>query len=72
MRVKVITIFPELFETFLRTSLVGRAIQKGDLEVSVYDLRVYTSDRHKSVDDEPYGGGGGMVMRAPTWIQAVD
>jgi tRNA (guanine37-N1)-methyltransferase len=71
MRVQVLTIFPELFEPFLSTSLVGRAIEKGLLEVRVYDLRQFTEDRHRSVDDEPYGGGGGMVMTAPPWIRAV-
>ncbi|HEV2854739.1 MAG TPA: tRNA (guanosine(37)-N1)-methyltransferase TrmD [Thermoanaerobaculia bacterium] len=71
MRVGVLTIFPELFSPFLSTSLVGRAIEKGLLEVRVYDLREFTEDRHRSVDDEPYGGGGGMVMTAPPWIRAV-
>ena len=71
MRVSVLTIFPELFAPFLSTSLVGRAIEKGLLEVRVYDLREFTEDRHRSVDDEPYGGGGGMVMTAPPWIRAV-
>lgn len=71
MRVSVLTIFPELFETFLVTSLVGRAQAKGLLSVSVHDLREFALDRHHSVDDEPYGGGGGMVMSAPPWIRAV-
>jgi tRNA (guanine37-N1)-methyltransferase len=71
MRVQVLTIFPELFGPFLATSLVGRAIEKGLLDVQVHDLRTWTEDRHRSVDDEPYGGGGGMVMTAPPWIRAV-
>ncbi len=71
MRVQVLTIFPELFEPFLRTSLVGRAVEQGLLSVEVHDLRSFSEDRHRSVDDEPYGGGGGMVMTAPVWVRAV-
>ncbi len=71
MRIQVLTIFPELFPPFLATSLVGRAIEKGLLEVSVRDLREFAKDRHRTVDDTPYGGGGGMVMTAPVWLDAV-
>ncbi len=71
MRIDVLTIFPELFGPFLGTSLVGRAVAKGLLDVRLHDLRGFTEDRHRSVDDEPYGGGGGMVMTAPPWIRAV-
>jgi tRNA (guanine37-N1)-methyltransferase len=71
MRISVITIFPELFREFLSTSLIGRAVASGDLEVAVQNLRDFADDRHRSVDDEPYGGGGGMVMMAPPWINAV-
>ncbi|HLX07410.1 MAG TPA: tRNA (guanosine(37)-N1)-methyltransferase TrmD [Thermoanaerobaculia bacterium] len=71
MRVQALTIFPELFGPFLATSLVGRAVARGLLRVEVRDLRDFTEDRHRSVDDEPYGGGGGMVMTAPPWIRAV-
>jgi tRNA (guanine37-N1)-methyltransferase len=71
VRVQILTIFPELFEPFLRTSLVGRAVERGLLAVEVRDLREFATDRHRSVDDEPYGGGGGMVMTAPVWLHAV-
>jgi len=71
MRIQILTIFPELFGPFLSTSLVGRAAERALLEVEVHDLRDFTEDRHRSVDDEPYGGGGGMVMTAPPWLAAV-
>ncbi len=72
MRIQILTIFPELFEPFLATSLIGRAIERSLLEVEVADLRDFTDDRHRSVDDEPYGGGGGMVMTAPPFLNAVE
>ena len=71
MRIQVVTIFPELFGPFLETSLIGRARERGLMEIGVHDLRHYTDDRHRSVDDEPYGGGGGMVMTAQPWLSAV-
>ena len=71
MRIDVLTIFPELFSPFLATSLLGKAIERGLLEVEVHDLRRFTHDRHRTVDDVPYGGGGGMVMTAPPWLEAV-
>lgn len=71
MYIAVITIFPELFGEFLSTSLIGRAVGTGELDVSVHNLRDFADDKHQTVDDEPYGGGGGMVMKAPPWIEAV-
>lgn len=71
MHIQILTIFPELFEPFLETSLLGRAVDEGLLRVEVDDLRAYTDDPHRSVDDEPYGGGGGMVMTAQPWLEAV-
>lgn len=72
MRISVITIFPELFSDFLKTSLLGRALAAGVLEVRLADLRDYTDDPHRVVDDQPYGGGAGMVMRVEPWIRAVE
>lgn len=72
MRIDVLTIFPEYFHGPLSTSLLGRAIGEGTLDVRVHDLRDWTTDRHRSVDDAPYGGGAGMVMRADVWIAACE
>ncbi|MEO8198620.1 MAG: tRNA (guanosine(37)-N1)-methyltransferase TrmD [Thermoanaerobaculia bacterium] len=71
MRIQVLTIFPEIFGPFLETALLGRARERGLLCVEVRDLRDWSADRHRSVDDEPFGGGGGMVMTAPPWLAAV-
>jgi tRNA (guanine37-N1)-methyltransferase len=72
VRIDVLTIFPGWFDGPLTTSLLGRAIAEGDLDVRVHDLREWTTDRHRSVDDAPYGGGAGMVMRADVWIDACE
>ncbi len=72
MWIGIVSIFPELFEPFLGTSLIGRAIENDLLEVEVLNLRDFTEDPHRSVDDEPYGGGGGMVMTAPPWLNVVE
>ncbi len=71
MRIDIVTIFPAYLEP-LRESLPGKAIQSGLVELGVHDLRNWTQDVHRSVDDAPYGGGPGMVMRAPIWGQALD
>ncbi len=71
MRIDILTIFPEMFSAYLEASLIGRARAKGLLQVEAHDLRAHSTDRHRSVDDEPYGGGGGMVMTAPPWLAAV-
>ena len=72
MRVDVVTLFPELFDPHLKTSLLGKAAASGVLEVSVHDLREHGLGRHRSVDDEPYGGGAGMVMRPEPIFAAVE
>jgi tRNA (guanine37-N1)-methyltransferase len=71
MRVDVVTIFPEYFGP-LDLSLIGRARAAGLLDVAVHDLRNWTQDVHRTVDDTPYGGGPGMVMRPEPWGEAMD
>ncbi len=71
MRVDVITIFPDYLEP-LKLSLIGKARDEGLLDVRVHDLRRWTTDRHRTVDDTPYGGGAGMVMRPEPWGEALD
>lgn len=70
MRIDVISIFPEYLQA-LNLSLLGKAQQSGRLAIHVHDLRGYTSDRHKTVDDTPYGGGAGMVMKPEPWALAL-
>ena len=71
MRIDVISIFPEYLEP-LRLSLVGKAVEQGLVTLGVHDLRAHAHDRHRTVDDTPYGGGPGMVMCAEPWGQALD
>jgi tRNA (guanine37-N1)-methyltransferase len=72
MRIDVITIFPGLIEPFRSTSLLGAAVQSGIVELAVHDLREFTKDRHRTVDDTPYGGGPGMVMRPEPLVEAIE
>ncbi|MGH8867937.1 MAG: tRNA (guanosine(37)-N1)-methyltransferase TrmD [Actinomycetes bacterium] len=71
MRIDVVTIFPEYLEP-LRVSLLGRAIENGLIRLGVHDLRAWTHDVHRTVDDTPYGGGPGLVMKAEPWGAALD
>jgi tRNA (guanine37-N1)-methyltransferase len=71
MRVDIITIFPEYFAP-LGVSLIGKAAQRGDIEFGVHDLRTWAHDVHHSVDDAPFGGGPGMVMKPEPWGEAID
>ncbi|SNS29642.1 tRNA (guanosine(37)-N1)-methyltransferase TrmD [Rhodococcoides kyotonense] len=71
MQLDVVTIFPEYLDP-LRTALLGKAIDKGLVSVNVHDLRSWTHDVHKAVDDSPYGGGPGMVMKPTVWGPALD
>jgi tRNA (guanine37-N1)-methyltransferase len=72
VRIDVVTIFPGIFESPLRESLLGRAIEAGLLDVRVHDLRDSTSDKHRQVDDESYGGGPGMVLKPEPVFAAVE
>lgn len=71
MRIDVISIFPEYLAP-LELSLIGKARQDGLLELNVHDLRTFTTDKHRTVDDTPYGGGAGMVMKPEPWAQALE
>ena len=71
LKIDVVTVFPGYLDP-LRQSLPGRAIEAGIFTVTVHDLRRWTHDVHRSVDDSPYGGGPGMVMKAPVWGEALD
>ncbi len=71
MRVDLITIFPEYFAP-LKLSLFGKAQESGLVKVEIHDLRTFTQDKHKTVDDAPYGGGPGMVMSPVVWGEAID
>lgn len=71
MRIDVVTIFPEFFDV-LDISLLGKARQSGLLDVRAHSLREFTHDRHRTVDDTPYGGGAGMVMKPEPWGEALD
>jgi tRNA (guanine37-N1)-methyltransferase len=75
MRIDLITIFPEMLEDFASRSLIGKARERGILDVRVHDLRSATTDPHRSVDDAPFGGGAGMVLMAEpifATVEAVD
>lgn len=72
LRVSIVTLFPELFDVFLRTSMIGRAIKVGALAVDRVQLRDFGSGKHKSVDDTPCGGGGGMLLAVPPIVAALE
>ena len=71
MKIDAVTIFPEYFAP-AQLSLLGKAQNKGLVDIQVHDLRTFTSDNHNTVDDTPYGGGAGMVMLAEIWGKALD
>ncbi len=72
MKFQVLTIFPELFENFVKTSIIGRAVEKNAIEIEVVDIRDFTDNKHKKVDDIPFGGGAGMVMMPQPLFDAIE
>jgi tRNA (guanine37-N1)-methyltransferase len=72
VRIDVFTLFPELFPPYLDVSILGRARQAGLLEIGLHNIRDYATDKHQVTDDEPYGGGGGMVMKPEPIFSAVE
>lgn len=72
MRCEIITIFPAIFEAYFSEGILKRAVQKGIVDLRVHDLREFASNRHRTVDDYPYGGGSGMVMKPEPFFAAVE
>lgn len=72
MKIDIVSVQPRMFEGFLRESIVARAVRKGVCEVNVRDLRDYAHDRRRTVDDRPFGGGPGMLMKCEPWFEAVE
>jgi tRNA (guanine37-N1)-methyltransferase len=72
LRVDIFTLFPAMFQGPLTESIVKRAIAAGRIAIEVHDIRDWTTDRHRTADDTPYGGGAGMVMKAPPIVEAVE
>ena len=71
MKIDILTLFPEMF-TPLKTSIIGRAVDNGKIELNIHDIRAYTLDKHKKCDDTPFGGGAGMVMMPQPIASAID
>lgn len=72
MKFDIITVFPAMFDSYFGESILGRAREAGLIDIAVHDLRAYTTDKHHKVDDTPYGGGAGMVLKADPIARAVE
>jgi len=72
MQIDIVTLFPRMFDGPFSESIIGRAVECGVLNIAIHDLRDYTHDRHRTVDDYPYGGGAGMVMKPEPLFEAVE
>lgn len=71
MKIDIITIFPEFFDSFIRTSIIKRGIEDGYISITTHQLRDYSSLKHNRIDDTPYGGGAGMLMMFPPFYEAI-
>lgn len=71
MRIDILTLFPDMVSGALDHSIVGRAVRSGVVDIRVHDLRQWTTDRHRTADDVPFGGGAGMVLKAEPLMQAI-
>ncbi|MDR1926500.1 MAG: tRNA (guanosine(37)-N1)-methyltransferase TrmD [Endomicrobium sp.] len=71
MKIDIITIFPKMFKGPFTESLLGRASKKGILKINIVDIRFFSKDKHKKVDDKPFGGGGGMIMKSEPLYDAI-
>src|ERR1035437_6894129 len=72
MRFDIITIFPNCLDSYLKETILSRAIKNDVISIQTHDLRDYTHDSHKTVDDKPYGGGVGMLMKVEPWFEALN
>ena len=72
MKIDILSLFPEMFEGFLNTSIIKRAMSNGYVEINVHNFRDYSLDKHNRVDDYPYGGGAGMVLMCEPIFRAID
>ncbi len=72
MRIDILTLFPQMFDGLFNCSIIGRAIEHGLVDIKLHDIRAYTHDRHHIVDDYPYGGGAGMVLKPEPIFEAVE
>lgn len=72
MKIDVLTLFPEMFTSVTESSILGRAVEKGILDIRLTDIRDFSSDKHNKADDYPFGGGGGMVMTADPIFGALE
>ncbi|NLW45074.1 MAG: tRNA (guanosine(37)-N1)-methyltransferase TrmD [Syntrophomonadaceae bacterium] len=71
MKISILTLFPEMFDSPLKYSLIGKAIERGIIQIDIINLRDYALDKHRQVDDYPYGGGAGMVIKADVALRAL-